>query len=240
MFRVIICVFLFLSFTDAQAFNQNFNQAKAQLREYYKSNPLLRTFYCDCKIQWVGKKGIPQKELCGYEPRNISSRAERVEWEHIMPASWFGRDLQCWQKDKRQYCNKNDPKYRKMEGDMHNLFPVIGEINADRSNYRFGNVLISNGDYGKCDFKISFKGRKVEPRSEVKGDIARAMLYMSDRYNVKISKNQKRLYEVWSKNDPVSAEELKRNDYIKLVQGNGNPFVEGSYLDSIKSFFKYN
>lgn len=237
LFRVFFCIFFIFLIANAQASEQNFNKAKEHLRQYYKDNPTLRTFYCGCQIQWVGKLGVPQYELCRYEPRNKNSRAERIEWEHVMPASWFGRQLQCWQEGGRKGCRQNK-EFREMEGDMHNIFPAIGELNNDRSDYRFAAVLLSDAFYGGCDFKVDFKGRKVEPRDAIKGDVARAMLYMNERYSLDLSSSQVQLYEAWAKLDPVSEEERKRNDFIKSVQGNGNRFIEGSYFDSIKSFFK--
>ena len=50
-------------------------------------------------------------------------RANRIEWEHIMPAENFGKHLPCWQNGGRKACEK-DPLFNKMEGDMHNLVPA--------------------------------------------------------------------------------------------------------------------
>lgn len=233
---IFISSLIFIS-NNIFAYNQNFTEAKKQLLSYYKNNPRLKTFYCDCGISWIGKKGIPKKDICGYLPRNENSRSSRVEWEHVMPASWFGQQLQCWQNGGRQYCSQHDANFRRMEGDMHNLFPVIGELNNDRSNFRFGVVNISAANYGSCDFKVDFKGRTVEPRDEIKGDVARAMLYMNKEYNLKISKTRLRILHAWSNSDPVSTAEIERNNFIKIIQGNGNPFIEGSYLDRLKDVF---
>ena len=42
-----------------------------------------------------------------------------------------------WKDGGRKACSK-DPIFNKMEADMHNLVPAIGELNADRSNFRYG------------------------------------------------------------------------------------------------------
>ena len=55
---------------------------------------------------------------------------------HVMPAENFGRHLSCWKEGGRKACKK-DPIFNEMEADMHNLVPAIGELNADRSNYKF-------------------------------------------------------------------------------------------------------
>ena len=43
---------------------------------------------------------------------------------------------------------------------------------------------------------------------------------MADRYNLKLSKQQQRMFEVWDKSDPVDDWEIKRKELILLVQGN--------------------
>lgn len=54
-------------------------------------------FYCGCKIDWQGKKGVIDLESCGYKVRKNENRASRVEWEHVVPAWQFGHQRQCWQ-----------------------------------------------------------------------------------------------------------------------------------------------
>jgi hypothetical protein len=80
--------------------------------------------------------------------------------------------------------------FNAIEADLHNLTPSIGEINADRSNYRFGVLPTTPKQHGDCDFKVDFKGRTAEPRDEVKGQAARIYFYMHDRYNMLMSQQQ--------------------------------------------------
>lgn len=189
------------------------------------------TFYCGCDYTYTGKKLIPVAESCGYKPRipvtkkgNPNARATRIEWEHVMPAYWFGHQRQCWQDGGRKACKK-DPAFKKIEADLHNLVPAIGELNGDRSNYRFSMLEGEPRKYGKCDFEVNFKSKKAEPAPEVRGDIARIYFYMANKYKLKLSKQQKKLFQAWDKSDPVSAYELERNHRIKKVQGNGNPYI---------------
>ncbi len=44
-------------------------------------------FYCGCKINWQGKKGVVDLGSCGYKVRKNENRASRIEWEHVVPAS---------------------------------------------------------------------------------------------------------------------------------------------------------
>ncbi|QFY89899.1 endonuclease [Magnetovirga frankeli] len=220
------------SFTN-QSFSTelSFSQAKVKLTGLYK-NTGLKTFYCNCDIQWQEKLGVPIRTICGYKPRkshtkngSINQRATRIEWEHVFPAYWFGNQLQCWKDGGRKNCRK-DKDFRAMEGDMHNLYPAIGELNADRSNYRFGMIEGEPRIYGECDFEVDFKNRVAEPRPEIRGDIARIYFYMSDKYNLRLSKQQEQLLKVWNNQDPVDDIERLRNAKIASIQGNSNPFID--------------
>ncbi|MDU7374117.1 MAG: endonuclease, partial [Klebsiella michiganensis] len=119
-------------------------------------------FYCGCKINWQGKKGVIDLESCGYKVRKNENRASRVEWEHVVPAWQFGHQRQCWQDGGRKNCAK-DPEYRKMESDMHNLQPAVGEVNGDRANFMYSQWNGGEGQYGQCAMKVDFKDKVAEP-----------------------------------------------------------------------------
>ncbi len=57
--------------------------------------------------------------------------------------------------------------------------------------------------------------------------VARINFYMHDRYNLKMSQQQQRLFIAWNTQFPVSAWELKRDQRIAKVMGHSNPFVTG-------------
>jgi deoxyribonuclease-1 len=142
-----------------------------------------------------------------------------------MSAYWFGSQLQCWQDGGRKACKKIKA-FKRMEGDMHNLVPAIGELNADRSNYRFSMLEGEKRRYGQCDFEVEFKAKKAEPPENVQGDITRTYFYMAGRYKLRLSKSEKHLFEAWNRADPADSWEKQRNQIIKLTQGNQNPFIE--------------
>ncbi|WP_422136175.1 endonuclease [Endozoicomonas sp. ALD040] len=200
----------------------SFSQAKREAVKIYSDH--LTSFYCGCDITVRGKKLVPDLESCGYKVRKQPNRASRIEWEHVVPAWEFGHQLQCWQEGGRKLCRKN-PDFRKMESDLHNLVPAIGEVNGDRSNYRFGFLQDTPKMYGQCDFKVNFKERKAQPPITKRGKIARIYLYMASRYAFRISKSQKKLYESWDRLYPATAWEIERNARIAEVQGWENPYV---------------
>ncbi|MCW4247355.1 MAG: endonuclease [Candidatus Thiodiazotropha endolucinida] len=202
----------------------------------YKKHSEAKSFYCGCDMHFISDKLIPDWQSCNYTPRkpitrkgNTNVRAKRIEWEHVLPAYWFGYKYQCWQTNGRKSCRKNQI-FTHMEGDLHNLQPVIGELNQDRNNYHYAIIEDEMRRYNGCDFEVDFKLKKAEPRPEVRGDIARTYYYMIDRYNLKIIDDEggimKAMMAQWDKEDPVDQWERKRNDLIEAIQGNRNTFID--------------
>ena len=112
-----------------------------------------------------------------------------------------------------------------MQADMHNLVPAIGELNGDRSNYRYDFELPQSNQYGACEFEVLFKERRARVKKDIRGNIARTYLYMNDRYGMKLSKQEQKKFEAWAKEDPVDAWEYERNVRLKNIQGNLNNFI---------------
>lgn len=199
----------------------SFKQAKKLAAKIYKDNRV--TFYCGCEYT---EKRLVKRGKCGYKPRQNKKRGERIEWEHVVPAHAFGHTRQCWREPEsferckkksgkyyrgRKCCNKVDPVFRAMAADLNNLVPTIGELNGDRSNFRFGMIEGESRKYGACDFEVDFKARVVEPAPSVRGDIARIYYYMEKLYGVPISNKQRKLFDVWSRHDPSSMWEKEKS-----------------------------
>ncbi len=210
------------SLSFSQFHQNNFAQAKVVASQINADAP---DFYCGCKINWQGKKGVPDLESCGYQIRKNANRARRVEWEHVVPAWEFGHQRQCWQNGGRKNCAK-DPDYRRIESDLHNLQPAIGEVNGDRSNFQYSQWNGGESQYGQCAMKIEFKQKRAEPPVRARGAIARTYFYMRDRYQLRLSRQQTQLFNAWDKLYPVSAWECERDNRIARVQGNHNPYVQ--------------
>lgn len=223
MNKLLIVIALFLSFHVYADTPSSFSKAKKIAVELYADHPV--SFYCGCNIEWVGKKGLPDHDSCGYEVRKQDKRAARIEWEHVVPAWQFGHQLQCWKDGGRKDCAKNSPVFKTMESDLHNLVPAIGEVNGDRSNYNFSEWNGEPHQYGQCEMVVDFKQRKVQPPERSRGAIARTYLYMHDRYSFSLSKSQLRLLQVWVDKYPVSEWECQRDRLIKEIQGWNNTFV---------------
>lgn len=216
--------------------NESFSKAKKLMKKVYYDNQY--SFYCGCKYDYKQIKGKEKTVVdalsCGYKPRENELRGQFIEWEHVVPAHAFGNTRQCWREPicensngkkfkGRKCCEKIDKKFRVMQADMYNLYPAVGELNGDRSNYHFGIIAGEPREYGACDFEIQEK--LAEPKEDIRGDIARTYFYMEYTYGVKISDKQRKLFEIWSKHDPVSEWEKIRAERIEKIQGNKNEFV---------------
>lgn len=221
VFALLTAAILSLAATAEASPPSSFNAAKRiAVQQIYHDQD--ETFYCGCQFSF---EDGPDLEGCGYEIRKQPARAARIEWEHVMPAYDFGRQRQCWQDGGRDNCRRTDPVFRMAEADLHNLVPVIGEVNGDRSNMRFAMVNSPAHEYGACDAAVSFEERAFQPPANRRGDIARTYWYMRDTYGIQISRQQQQLFTAWAAQDPVDDWELERNRRIVAIQGNGNPYV---------------
>jgi deoxyribonuclease-1 len=197
-----------------------------------------RTLYCDCAYA-DDKRVLP--ESCGYTSRTAGARAQRIEWEHLVPAFAFGAERACWARGAcvdskgrayggRRCCRRSDSEFASMEADLHNLVPEIGELNADRSSYAFGEVEGEERAYGACDFEVNRATRTAEPPPRARGDVARAYLYMAHTYGnrtLPLSPAQREQFERWHASDPPDEWERLRDARIAKIQGANNPFVRG-------------
>ena len=57
-----------------------------------------KTLYCNCDYTptQTSSGGQIDQTACGYTPRANANRGKRLEWEHVVPAWYFGRTRKCW------------------------------------------------------------------------------------------------------------------------------------------------
>ncbi len=143
--------------------------------------------------------------------------------EHVFPMSWVVNSLEC---GRRTECRRRDPRFNRIEADLHNLFPSRRVINAARASFRFGDIAGERREFGSCDFEIDERQRIIEPRAAVRGEIARAMFYMQDEYDLVIFRRLGRRLREWHRAHPPDAQERRRNDRIEALQGTRNKFID--------------
>lgn len=121
--------------------------------------------------------------------------------------------------------------------DLHNLFPAHQTLaNAPRSNNPFAEcvTVTSTSPSGFGKLGKDGTGKTVyEPKDSQKGDLARAMFYMSICYNgingniwTLPADQDLAVLMKWHQQDPPSDEEIARHEYIATIQKNRNPFID--------------
>ncbi len=110
----------------------------------------------------------------------------------------------------------------------------LGWVRSHRSNNTgIGKTLedllkIDENNLDEADIgDVEIKSQKVEPKESIRGEIARTYLYMDSVYPDRgiISKKNRKLFNVWNKNDPVDQWECERARRIEKIQGNRNEVV---------------
>jgi uncharacterized protein len=160
------------------------------------------------------------------------------------PDSWNREHI--WAKS-RGFPKKSSWAYR----DLHHIRPSDRSVNTWRSNRYFLEFDHADELFMKRNEECiqgCWKNRDYfEPPSEVKGEVARSLLYMAFRYDG-LPKERTPDLEMWAKypekgskkgfwgglctlvqwhlDDPPHAMERYRNHMVQIWQGNRNPFVD--------------
>ncbi len=141
--------------------------------------------------------------------------------------------------------SKFNPEHSKegQKTDLHHLFPSESVHNRERSNYYFaeinlelphkklschtdevhnilGTPIVPDG------LVLGTKQKYFEPPQQIRGDIARALMYFSIRYQLPIDDVEEFYLKKWHKEDAVSPEEKARHERVFYWQGNRNPFID--------------
>jgi deoxyribonuclease-1 len=224
----------FFAFAGGNETIRHFPQAKRFAAQIHQDHSF--TLYCNCRYNG---HDIDLKS-CNYQAHNDAKRALRLEWEHVVPAEAFGQSFIEWREGSRQCirkgkkykgrkCAQNNPEFARIEADLYNLWPEVGELNGLRSNYgmaELGAEKSGKGDFGGCKAKI--QDRKFEPMPAAKGRVARVYMYMDQTYPGRgiISEKNRKLFEAWDKLHPVDEWECQRAKKIQAIQGNENMILK--------------
>ena len=223
---------------------RSFDEAKKALLQIYGAAPAKNDLYCGCSFLPEPGRGLRvDLSSCSYIPAKDAARASRIEWEHAVAAAAFGHSFAEWRdgsdrcidgKGKRfkgRKCARTSAEFARMEGDLHNLFPVVGEVNGLRGDLPMGLADALHKD--RATFHFGSCGSSIEagvfmPRREVRGDLARAHKYMAAAYpeHLLIDDAHRAVFDRWDAEDPPDDWERERNKRIAERQGNLNPFID--------------
>lgn len=221
---------------------RSFASAKSLLAGIHQDIGHLKTLYCGCpyKRKASGSGGLMDTvKGCPNIVKDGKDRTARTEWEHVVPAHRMGGHLACWKtglpecvskKGKafkgRKCCEKHNPAFRAAHNDPHNLFPANGQLNGDRSNHPFGTVEGEPRKYGACNFEVGGSPKRAEYSKAVKGDVARAILYMHEAHSIAVPYDLEQLTRD-SAEDPPEIWEIDRAKVILEKTGLRNRFILG-------------
>ena len=177
---------------------------------------------------------------CRYRTSDNGSSASHVgegyNREHSFPRSWFNGEV------------------APMNTDVFHIYPTDIRVNSQRGNDPYGvcangtrltyGNYVAKGKSGPCTYP-GYRGDVFEPDDEYKGDLARTFFYMVTCYKNELPSwagsaqldyrtNKYKAFSTWTINmlmewtrmDPVSEKEIKRNEVVYGIQGNRNPFID--------------
>ena len=277
MHKIILSILIFISFMATAAFcwwpftveqpaikgnhhSQSFYTVKKEMLEYIYYDHR-QTLYCNAEFtahkKIIKPRGFKLPNLRKVDFKvydNISfeelqRKAERMEWEHIVPAQNFGKTFTEWKHGSknctfgqgknfkgRKCAEQESEEFRYMYTDMYNLYPSIGAVNFLRAHFNFTQFdgKVAN-TFGQCALKIS--QNKAEPADDIKGLIARTYFYMEQTYpRYKIGEPMKSVLSAWNKKFPLTKWECVRAYRIEKLQGNENSIIKPACLQ--KGWYK--
>lgn len=216
------------------------NEELGDLRQNEAGDYELFDHYCQkwqgkAEFQFVGvaANGMPA-------PRRIVDH-KLMNCEHTWPQSKFPSP-------------KNSRANLVEKTDLHHIFPTDTKINAVRGNYDFAEVDRNGAKKQQCNGgpagHESFLGNAIvpegvaaaknphfEPPTEHKGNVARALMYFSTRYNAGMTPLQEYYLRKWHRQDPPDAREIKRNEGVYKTMGVRNPFIDHpEWVDRVLRF----
>ena len=224
-----------------------------QVHDLVSTTHKVYTTYNDCKNPDYVSKTDPGKTsgtvMEFYSQADIAS-----SWGAGASGTWNREHVWCQSLSNGMWGEKGGGS------DLHHIRPVESALNSTRNNSKYGEV--ENGkeawykDKNKNQIAIGghYANDVFEPINDVKGDVARIVLYVYMHYNTYtnvggstngsgnsdffgklnftnvISANSEseaiELLLSWNKSDPVSPVEITRNEAVYQIQGNRNPFID--------------
>lgn len=175
----------------------------------------INTFYSQVCAYGNGGDGNSYKEQGDQNRDGVVDKI--INAEHLWPQSFFG-------------------KATPMVADLHHLQSTFSTPNGRRSNYPFCETR--NARYSTSSgSKLASDRNCFEPTDDVKGNVARAMLYFVTVYHNRsicqgacnykeFWKDNVDMFLRWNRQDPPDEVEKYRNEMIFRYQGNRNPYVD--------------
>lgn len=233
-------------------------QLLGQLHDLITTTHTKYTSYNDCKDPEIIKKT---------DPGSNSSSVMEFYSQADISSTWGSGAVGTWNREHVWCQSLSNGLWGESGGgsDLHHIRPVETRLNSTRGNDKYG--IATNGDpeyyKDKNGNNVAIggysSGGTFEPLDQVKGDVARIVMYVYTHYNtysnvggttngsggkfgtlnfsnIMVGSEDEAIEALleWNELDPVDETERTRNDAVYEIQGNRNPFVDNeSYADAI-------
>lgn len=155
------------------------------------------------------EQGIAQARIAEKCPL----QAVKIQFIPIVPPQAYLKHKMCYEEklciDKKgarfggiRCCRHKDPLLKSFEHDYHHLVPELPFL------------------------KKHIHHPLLESQEPLKGPISRMFLYMALKYKFTLSNVERIQYENWHREYAPMKWEKQRNQLIKQLQGDGNPYIE--------------
>ena len=237
------------------------NDLLGQVHDLITTTHTKYTSYDDCKNPTYVKKTDPGTDgqlMEFYAQANLSST-----WQSGAVGTWNREHVWCQSLSNGMWGTSGGGS------DLHHIRPTESRVNSTRGNNRYGKANNGKEAWYKdaSGASIALAGYYVgntifEPLDNVKGDVARIVMYVYTHYNsygnvngttngngssnyfgklqfssIMYANSESAAIELllqWNALDPVDEIETTRNDAVYAIQGNRNPFIDHpEYADAI-------
>lgn len=234
------------------------NELLGQLHDLITTTHTEYTSYDDCKDPEIIKKT---------DGGSNSSSVMEFYSQADISSTWGGGAVGTWNREHVWCQSLSNGLWGQSGGgsDLHHIRPVETRLNSTRGNDKYG--IATNGDpeyyKDKNGNNVAIggysSGGTFEPLDQVKGDVARIVMYVYTHYNtysnvggttngsggkfgtlnfsnIMVGSEDEAIEALleWNELDPVDETERTRNDAVYEIQGNRNPFIDNEdYADAI-------
>ena len=235
----------------------NGNSLLGQVHDLITTTHKTYTSYADCKNPTYVKKTDPGT---GGALMEFYSQAD-------LSSTWQSGAVGTWNREHVWCQSLSNGLWGESGGgaDMHHIRPTESRLNSTRGNNKYGVVSVKTAAYykdasGNSTLAGYNSGGVFEPLDNVKGDVARIVMYVYTHYNtysnvygttngsgnyfgtlkftnIMSASNESAAISMllqWHESDPVDQIEITRNEAVYSIQGNRNPFIDHpEYADAI-------
>lgn len=215
---MIILLFLLplFSFANNGSF-LNSSEGRVTTSKLYSDLNFNKTFFCDCSFDTKGRR-LNQKD-CSFL---LTSKRPVVRMDYIVPISIYSKnyreytkgDPKCFSLGKKfigsECVSLVNKKYKEMERDLHNIYPIEDNIMLKLHSLKPG-IVTSGEKLNSCPIEIG--DGLFMPTTYKKGWLARIYLYMDSTYpEAKIlSGSEEKVLKTW---DELHAPQKEECDFV--------------------------